>query len=145
VNLTVTLPAFAVSLLVSNMSMSPIGARLTVFVAFAAGGRFGGGVFVVDVGAGNLPVAPRRYATISCFWRDELGKLAAVMTVSPTTPTGALVPAESFVFHSTSPVFSRSAYRVPSNVVVNTTLLAIVAAPYADDGSLWPHRILPGA
>jgi hypothetical protein len=65
---------------------------------------------------------------ISAFWPGPLGKLAAVMTVSPTTPTGALVPAESFVFHSSSPVVSLSAYRVPSNVVVKTTLFAIVAA-----------------
>ena len=60
VNLTVTLPALAVSLLVSNMSMSSIGARLTVLDVLAAGGLFDGGVFVVDVGAGSLPVAPRR-------------------------------------------------------------------------------------
>src|SRR5690349_19581726 len=87
VNLIVTLPAFAVSLLVSNMSMSSIGARLTVLELLAAGGRFGAGVFVVDAGAGSLPGAPRRYARISAFWPGPLGKLAAVMTVSPTTPT----------------------------------------------------------
>src|SRR5690242_1416265 len=60
VNLIVTLPALAVSLLLSNMSMSPMGARVTVLEVLGAGGRFGGGFFDGDPGAASLPVAPRR-------------------------------------------------------------------------------------
>ncbi len=66
---------------------------------------------------------------ISAFWPAACGKLPAVTTVSPTTATGALVPAESFVFQSSLPVVVSNAYSVPSNVVVNTTSLTTVAAP----------------
>src|SRR3954451_2458653 len=103
VKFIVTLPAPAVSLLVSNMSWLSLGARLRLLGEVAAGGRWGVVVVGVGVVAGSLPFAPRRYATIDAFWPGPLGKLAAVRTVSPTTPTGALVPVGSFVLKSSSP------------------------------------------
>src|SRR5215813_4122753 len=57
--------------------------------------------------------------------------------------TGALVPAESGIFSRIAPVAVLSAYRSPWNVVVNTTLLVTVAAPYGEDGSLVSHSIFP--
>jgi hypothetical protein len=49
--------------------------------------------------------------------------------VLPTTATGALVVDESAVCQSSAPVEALNAWSVPSNVVLNTTLLVIVAAP----------------
>ena len=60
VNLIVTVPALTVSLLVSNVNMSSIGAKLMVLAEFVAGGLLVGGVVVFSPGAGSLPVAPRR-------------------------------------------------------------------------------------
>jgi hypothetical protein len=42
-----------------------------------------------------------------------------------------------------APVAALSAYRSPWNVVVNTTSLVTVAAPYGEDGSLVSHSIFP--
>ena len=50
--------------------------------------------------------------------------------------TGVFVPAGSFALHSTLPVLVSSAQTVPSNVVVKTTSLVTVAAPYGELGEL---------
>ena len=49
--------------------------------------------------------------------------------------TGALLPADIGVENKTAPVLASSAYRSPLKVVVNTTSLVTVAAPYGEDGS----------
>jgi hypothetical protein len=51
------------------------------------------------------------------------------MTQSPSTVTGALVPADSGIVRRIAPLALLSAYRSPLKVVVNTTLLVTVAAP----------------
>ena len=66
---------------------------------------------------------------ISAFWSRPLGRVPAVISVSPATATGALVPAESFVLQTSLPVLTLKPCSVPSKVVVNTTSLEIVAAP----------------
>src|SRR5215471_21469309 len=57
--------------------------------------------------------------------------------------TGALLPAVSGVFSRIAPVAALSANRSPWNVVVNTTLLVTVAAPYGVEGSLVSHSTVP--
>jgi hypothetical protein len=54
-----------------------------------------------------------------------------------------LVPADSGVLSRILPVPASSAYRSPWNVVVKTTSLVTVAAPYGEDGSGVSHSTAP--
>jgi hypothetical protein len=50
-----------------------------------------------------------------------------------------LLPADIGVLNKMAPVLASSAYRSPLKVVVNTTSLVTVAAPYGEDGSRVSH------
>src|SRR5579875_1920100 len=59
----------------------------------------------------------------------------ALDSASPSTATGALLPADIGVLNKMAPVAASSAYRSPRKVVVSTTSLVTVAAAYGEDGS----------
>jgi hypothetical protein len=54
-----------------------------------------------------------------------------------------LLPADIGVLNKMAPVLASSAYRSPLKVVVNTTSLVTVAAPYGEDGSRVSHSTVP--